>query len=194
MRLIVGLGNPGDKYQKNRHNIGFIVLDALADQNGFSPWREKFDGLIADGAINGQKIILLKPQTYMNLSGNAVQKTIQFYKIKPEEILVIHDELELPPGKMRIKQGGGHGGHNGLKDIDRHVGKNYHRMRLGIGRPPAGSHEDAVSNYVLSDFAKADQNDWLPKMIDGLVDHFDMVFDVPEKLMTKMALVMKGKA
>ncbi len=188
MRLIVGLGNPGDKYKLNRHNIGFLVLDALADNNHFSPWREKFDGQLSDGAVAGHKLIFLKPQTFMNLSGNAVQKAMQFYKIKPEEVLVVHDELELPPAKIRLKQGGGHGGHNGIRDIDKHIGKNYHRMRVGIGRPQDATHEDAVSNYVLSNFTKAEMNGWLPDVLGGILDNFDMALTSPEKFMTKMAL------
>ena len=154
MFLIVGLGNPGAEYQGTRHNVGFMVADALAEAYKFSSFKSKFDGLIAEGSIDGEKCLLLKPQTYMNLSGNSVIKAASFYKILPENIIVIHDDMDLQPGQMKSKLGGGAGGHNGLKSIDSHIGQNYNRIRLGVGHPQAGG--EAVVNHVLSRFSKGD--------------------------------------
>ena len=154
MFLIVGLGNPGAEYAKTRHNVGFMVADALADKYGFSPFRNKFDGLIAEGKIGTEKVYLLKPQTYMNLSGNSVVKAAAFYKILPQNIVVIHDDMDLPVGKLKAKIGGGAGGHNGLKSIDAAITPNYNRIRVGVGHPLGGG--DAVVNYVLGGFSKAD--------------------------------------
>ena len=155
MFLIVGLGNPGLKYENNRHNIGFKAVDEIAHRFSFSSWAEKFSGLMAKGEINGQKVILLKPLTYMNNSGNAVALTLNFFKIKPENMIVIHDELDLPPMKIRYKLGGGNGGHNGLKSIQQKIGTaEFNRLRVGIGHP--GS-KDKVSPYVLNDFAKSEK-------------------------------------
>lgn len=154
MKLLVGLGNPEQKYAKNRHNIGFMAVDDIADRHGFSPFKSQFQGLVSTGSIGGAKVLVLKPQTYMNCSGRSVGECAKFYKIPPEDIMVFHDELDLPLGKIRLKQAGGHGGHNGLRDIDPVIGKNYHRIRLGIGHP---GDKDRVSPYVLSDFAKSEQ-------------------------------------
>lgn len=154
MFLIVGLGNPGAEYAKTRHNVGFMVADALADKYGFSPFRSKFDGLIAEGKIGDEKVYLLKPQTYMNLSGNSVVKAATFYKILPQNIVVIHDDMDLPVGKLKAKIGGGAGGHNGLKSIDAAITPNYNRIRVGVGHPQGGG--EAVVNYVLGGFSKAD--------------------------------------
>ena len=154
MFLIVGLGNPGTEYQGTRHNAGFMAADALAEAYHFSSFKAKFDGLIAEGSIDGEKCLLLKPQTFMNLSGNSVIKAASFYKILPEQIIVIHDDMDLQPGQMKAKLGGGAGGHNGLKSIDSHIGANYNRIRLGVGHPQSGG--DAVVNHVLSRFSKAD--------------------------------------
>ena len=155
MFLIVGLGNPGKEYANTRHNAGFMAADALADAYGFGVFKEKFDGLIAEGKISGEKVYILKPQTYMNLSGNAVVKAAQFYKIPPQNIVVIHDDMDLPLGKMKAKQGGGAGGHNGLKSIDAAITPNYNRIRIGVGHP-AGRGEEVV-NHVLSGFNKAEK-------------------------------------
>ncbi len=154
MFLIVGLGNPGTEYAKTRHNVGFMVADALADKYGFSPFRNKFDGLIAEGKIGSEKVYLLKPQTYMNLSGNSVVKAAAFYKILPQNIVVIHDDMDLPVGKLKAKIGGGAGGHNGLKSIDAAVTPNYNRIRIGVGHPQGSG--EAVVNYVLGGFSKTD--------------------------------------
>jgi PTH1 family peptidyl-tRNA hydrolase len=166
MKLIVGLGNPGSDYAKNRHNIGFMALDAIVRRHGFSPWRQKFQGEICEGQIAGDKVLALKPQTYMNLSGNSVQAAAAFYQIAVGDIVVLHDELDLAPGRMKVKLGGGHAGHNGLRSIQAALGPDFRRVRLGIGHP---GHKDAVSNWVLGNFAKADQ-DWLVPLIDAIAD------------------------
>ena len=154
MFLIVGLGNPGIEYAGTRHNVGFLVADALAQAYNFSAFRDKFDGEIAEGKIGGERVYLLKPQTYMNLSGNAVVKAAHFYKILPENIVVIHDDLDLPVGKIKAKLGGGAGGHNGLKSIDAAISSNYNRIRIGVGHPKGGG--EVVVNYVLSRFGKSE--------------------------------------
>ncbi len=146
MKLLVGLGNPGSQYARTRHNIGFAAVDAIAEKYGFSAWSKKFKGLICEGEVAGEKILALKPQTFMNLSGESVGECIRFYKIEPQDVIVFHDELALPSGKMRMKQGGGNAGHNGLKSLDQHIGKDYHRVRIGIGHPGT---PDAVTGYVL---------------------------------------------
>lgn len=166
MKLFVGLGNPGAKYASNRHNIGFMAVDAIASGHGFGIWRSKFNAEISEGRLGDQKIILVKPQTFMNLSGQAVNDALQFFKLSPEDLFVFHDELDLAPGKLRFKVGGGHAGHNGLRSIHAHIGPDYARVRLGIGHP---GHKDRVSAYVLSDFAKADLN-WLDDMLRGISD------------------------
>ncbi|MCE5973013.1 aminoacyl-tRNA hydrolase [Sinirhodobacter sp. WL0062] len=166
MQLWVGLGNPGAKYAANRHNIGFMALDRIAADHGFGPWRKAFQGLVSEGRFGSARIILLKPETFMNLSGQSVRAAADFYKIPPEAITVFHDELDLAPGKIRLKSGGGHAGHNGLRSIHQHLGETYARVRLGIGHP---GHKDRVAPYVLSDFAKADQN-WLDDLLRGISD------------------------
>jgi len=166
MKLFVGLGNPGAKYAGNRHNIGFMALDRIADDHGFAPWRSKFQGLVAEGRLGSEKVLLLKPETFMNLSGQSVTAAMQFYKLGPADVTVFHDELDLAPGKCRVKQGGGHAGHNGLRSLHGHIGEGYARVRLGIGHP---GHKDRVAAYVLHDFAKADA-DWLDDLIRGISD------------------------
>jgi peptidyl-tRNA hydrolase, PTH1 family len=164
MKLLVGLGNPGAKYQNNRHNIGFMTIDRIAADHGFGPWKKAFQGLAAAGQIGEEKVILLKPETFMNLSGQSVQAALAFHKLKLADVTVFHDELDLAPGKMRLKQGGGHAGHNGLRSIHAHLGDAYGRVRLGIGHP---GHKDLVADYVLHDFGKADQ-DWLLPLLAGV--------------------------
>lgn len=164
MKLWVGLGNPGAKYAANRHNIGFMALDRIAADHGFGPWKARFQGQVSEGRFGSDRVILLKPDTFMNLSGQAVRAAADFYKIPVEDIIVFHDELDLAPGKMRVKTGGGHAGHNGLRSIHQHMGEAYARVRLGIGHP---GHKDRVAAYVLSDFFKADQ-DWLDDLMRGL--------------------------
>lgn len=166
MRLFVGLGNPGSRYAANRHNIGFMAVDRIAGDHGFSPWRSKFQGEIAEGRLGTEKVLLLKPATFMNLSGQAVGEAMRFHKLTPAEVVVFHDELDLAPGRVRLKSGGGHAGHNGLRSIHQHIGEAYERVRLGIGHP---GHKDRVAGYVLDDFAKAEQ-DWLDDVLRGVSD------------------------
>ena len=173
MHLLVGLGNPGASYAGNRHNIGFMAVDAIHARHGFSPWRSRFSADISEGRIGGRKIVLVKPATFMNLSGQAVGEIVRFYKLEPDNVTVVHDELDLDPGRTRIKVGGGHGGHNGLKSLDAHLGKTYRRIRLGIGHP---GHKDLVSGYVLKDFPKADEP-WVEAVCDELARSFDLVLD-----------------
>jgi len=166
MQLWVGLGNPGTKYAANRHNIGFMALDRIAADHGFGPWRKGYQGLVSEGRFGSERVILLKPETFMNLSGQSVRAAADFYKIPVEAITVFHDELDLAPGKCRVKSGGGHAGHNGLRSIHQHLGEAYARVRLGIGHP---GHKDRVAGYVLSDFAKAEA-DWLDDLMRGISD------------------------
>ncbi len=166
MKLFVGLGNPGAKYANNRHNIGFMALDSIASDHNFAPWRSKFQGKVSEGRLGREKVILLKPETFMNLSGQSVGEAMRFYKLEPGDVTVFHDELDLAPGKCRVKMGGGHAGHNGLRSIHQHIGENYQRVRLGIGHP---GHKDRVSAYVLHDFAKAD-GEWLDDLLRGISD------------------------
>lgn len=166
MKLIVGLGNPGAKYAANRHNIGFMALNRIAEDHGFSPWKARFQGLAAEGRLGDARVTLLKPQTFMNLSGQSVGEAMRYLKVTPSEVIVLHDELDLAPGKCRVKQGGGHAGHNGLRSIHQHIGADYHRVRLGIGHP---GHKDRVAGYVLSDFAKMD-GDWVDDLLRGISD------------------------
>ncbi len=167
MHMIVGLGNPGRDYAGNRHNIGAMAVDEIARRHGFSPFRSKFQGLIADGTVDGERVLLLKPETFMNRSGDSVAAAAKFYKLDTGDITVIYDELDLAPGKLRVKTGGGTGGHNGLRSIDPQIGPDYQRVRLGIGHP---GHKDLVSRWVLNDFAKADQ-DWLEPLLCAVADN-----------------------
>jgi PTH1 family peptidyl-tRNA hydrolase len=166
MQLWVGLGNPGAKYAGNRHNIGWMAVERIAGDHGFGPWRAKFQGALSEGRLGSDKVLLLKPETFMNLSGQSVGAAMRFFKLTPGDVTVFHDELDLAPGKVRVKTGGGHAGHNGLRSIHEHIGPDYARVRLGIGHP---GHKDRVSAYVLSDFAKADA-DWLDDVLRGVAD------------------------
>lgn len=161
MQLFVGLGNPGAKYARNRHNIGFMAVDAIAGEHGFGPWRTRFQAAVAEGRLGGEKVLLVKPQTFMNLSGQAVGEAMRYLKLPPEDIWVFHDELDLAPGKLRVKAAGGHAGHNGLRSLHQHVGAQYNRVRMGIGHP---GEKHLVSHYVLHDFAQADR-DWLDPLL-----------------------------
>ncbi len=166
MMIFAGLGNPGAKYAANRHNIGFMAVDRIAADHGFGPWRARFQGHVAEGRLGGEKVVLLKPATFMNLSGQSVGEAVRFYKLTPADVIVFHDELDLAPGKVRFKRGGGHAGHNGLRSIQSHIGAEFGRVRLGIGHP---GHKDAVAQYVLHDFARADQ-EWLDDLLRGISD------------------------
>ncbi|PHS75179.1 MAG: aminoacyl-tRNA hydrolase [Rhodospirillaceae bacterium] len=173
MFLVVGLGNPGEKYARNRHNIGFMAADEIVRRHSFSAYRSKFQGELAEGKIGTDKVLVLKPMTFMNESGRAVKELVTFYKIAPQDIIVLHDELDLVPGKLRIKRAGGHAGHNGLRSIHAHLGPDYARVRMGIGHP---GDKNKVSGYVLKDFSKADQ-DWLGPLVDAVADNIDCVID-----------------
>ncbi|KRW97980.1 aminoacyl-tRNA hydrolase [Paracoccus sp. MKU1] len=167
MKLIVGLGNPGAKYAANRHNVGFMAVDRIAGDHGFSPWRARFQGEIAEGRLGETRVTLLKPATFMNLSGQSVGEAMRYLKLAPQDVIVLHDELDLAPGKVRLKTGGGHAGHNGLRSLHQHIGEGYRRLRIGIGHP---GDKDRVAGYVLSDFAKAEQaglDDLLRGISDG---------------------------
>jgi peptidyl-tRNA hydrolase, PTH1 family len=190
MLLWVGLGNPEPAMLRQRHNIGFMAIDRIAERHGFSPWRQRFKGLVSEGSIGGQKILALKPLTYMNGSGESIQPAAAFYKLGPDAITVFHDELDLVPGKVRVKRGGGAAGHNGLRSTDRMLGTpDYWRVRLGIGHP--GSKE-RVTGHVLGDFSKADQ-DWLPDLLDAVSDAAPLLAGgKPEEFMTKVALLTEG--
>jgi PTH1 family peptidyl-tRNA hydrolase len=170
--LVVGLGNPGDKYKNNRHNIGFMAMDVIAADYGFSPFRSKFQGQISEGRIGDRKIVLLKPETFMNNSGQSVAAAAKFFKMEPENIIIFHDELDLLPGKARVRLGGGNAGHNGLKSIQAHLGSpSTWRVRIGIGHP---GDKNRVSGYVLSDFAKIDQ-DWVERLLPALSKNIDLL-------------------
>lgn len=166
MLLVTGLGNPGEKYASNRHNIGFMAVDSIADAHGFGPWKSKFQALVSEGRLGREKILLMKPQTFMNNSGQAVGEAMRFYKLGPESVLVFYDELDLAPGKCRIKKGGGTAGHNGIRSLHAHISDAYTRIRLGIGHP---GEKRLVSNHVLGNFAKADQK-WLDDLMRGIAD------------------------
>ena len=191
MIIIAGLGNPGAKYSENRHNIGFMAVDAIHSRYTFSTWSKKFKAEIAEGEIAGEKVLLMKPQTFMNLSGESVGEAMRFFKLQPSDIIAIHDELDLPAGKVRMKTGGGHGGHNGLKSLDAHCGKEYRRLRMGIGHP---GDKERVHGHVLGDFAETDRA-WLEPLLDALADNAAMLVKGEEsRLMNKLALATGGKA
>lgn len=166
MKLYVGLGNPGEKYARNRHNVGFMAVERIAARHGFPQWRRRFQGEITEGTIAGERVLLLKPATYMNDSGRSVGEAVRFLKLDLADVVVFHDELDLDPGRIRIKTGGGNAGHNGLRSISASIGNAYVRVRIGIGHPGT---KDAVTHYVLHDFAKADQ-EWLEPLLNGVAD------------------------
>ena len=185
MLIIAGLGNPGGKYAGNRHNIGFMAADEIVRRHSFGPWKTKHKAEISDGTLAGEKVLVVKPMTFMNESGQSIGEILRFYKEDISNLVVIYDELDLAPGKLRIKTGGGHGGHNGIKSIDAHCGKDYRRMRLGIGHP--GSREK-VTGHVLGDFAKADQ-EWLDLLLRSIADNADLLVGGKDaNFMNKVAL------
>lgn len=188
MLLLVGLGNPGPKYEKNRHNIGFMAVDEVVRRHSFGPYRARFQSLTAEGSLSGEKILAMKPTTFMNESGRAVGEAMRYFKLTPDDVVVIHDELDLAAGKIRVKQGGGLAGHNGLRSIDAHIGKAFHRVRVGIGHP---GDKNRVHGYVLSDFAKAEM-----PMFEKLVDAMAVSAEALgareyDAFMTKVALILK---
>ncbi|MCU0831360.1 MAG: aminoacyl-tRNA hydrolase [Rhizobiaceae bacterium] len=188
MLLIVGLGNPGAQYKHNRHNVGFMAVDAIARLNGFSNWSRKFQGEVAEGRLGDTRVLLLKPQTYMNLSGQSAQAAAQFHKIPLENIIVLYDELDLAPGRLRVKNGGGSGGHNGIKSLDAHLGPGYRRVRIGIGHP---GDRALVHNYVLGDFAKADA-DWLTPLLDAVAANAALMVEGDGSLFLNKVAVATG--
>jgi len=185
MRLIVGLGNPGARYARNRHNIGFTTLDAITRRHGAPAFRSRFKGELAEATIAGERRLLLKPQTFMNASGESVLAAMSFYKIVPGDIVVIHDELDLRPGKVRVKRGGGAAGHNGLRSIDQMIGADYWRVRIGIGHPGI---KELVHPYVLQNFASEEIEDWVEKLVDVIADTFPLLLDgSPQAFMSEVA-------
>lgn len=164
MKLLVGLGNPGQKYERNRHNVGFMAVDRIAEEFSFAPFRNRFKGLVSEGRIGTERVLILKPQTYMNESGQSVGEAARFLKIDEADVIVLYDEIDLAPGKLKAKVGGGNAGHNGLRSISAHLGNDYVRIRIGVGHP---GRKDLVANYVLHDFAKADY-DWLDPLLEAI--------------------------
>jgi PTH1 family peptidyl-tRNA hydrolase len=186
--LLVGLGNPGPKYERNRHNLGYMAVDEIVRRHSFSPYRARFQSLVAEGSLGGEKVLAMKPTTFMNESGRAVGEAMRFYKLDSGDVLVMHDELDLVAGKIRIKQGGGHAGHNGLRSVDAHIGKEYHRLRLGIGHP---GDKDRVHGYVLSDFAKAERP-LFEKLVDAMAESADKLGDKSfDAFMTNVSRILK---
>jgi PTH1 family peptidyl-tRNA hydrolase len=190
MRLLVGLGNPGPEYARNRHNIGFRVVDAIARRHGIAPWRRRFQGVAAEGPLAGERVLLLLPGTYMNESGLAVAEAAHFYKLDAGDIVVFHDEIDLPPAKVRVKTGGGIAGHNGLRSISSHIGNEYRRVRIGVGHP---GQKDLVYNYVLGDFAKAERP-WVEALCDIMADNAVMIAKGEDAgFQNKVHLAMQAK-
>ena len=191
MLLFVGLGNPGARYAGNRHNIGFMVVDAIAKRHGITPWRRRFQGVAADGPIGSERVQLLLPGTFMNDSGRAVAEAAHFYKLGISEIVVFHDELDLPPAKVRVKVGGGVAGHNGLRSVSAHIGNEYKRVRIGIGHP---GDKDLVQPYVLSDFARTDRP-WVEALCGIIADNAELLArgqDASFQNKVHLAMVAKG--
>jgi len=193
MLLVAGLGNPGSQYAYNRHNIGFMAVDDVAERHGFGPFRAKFQALVADGRLGGSKALLVKPTTYMNESGRAIGEAVRFYKLAPEQVVVLYDEIALEPGKVRMKKGGGAAGHNGIRSIDRHIGTEYWRIRLGVGHP---GDKDRVKGWVLQDFGRADEA-WLDPLLEAVADALPLAVAadgsvVPDRFLSRVALLTAG--
>jgi PTH1 family peptidyl-tRNA hydrolase len=190
MRLFVGLGNPGTKHAHNRHNIGFMAVGEIARRHGFAPWRRRFQGETSEGTLDGERVVLLRPATFMNESGRAVQEAANFFKLGESEIIVFQDELELPPGKVRVKVGGGIAGHNGLRSISAHIGNEYRRVRLGIGHPGV---KELVHSHVLSDFAKSDRP-WVEALCEAVADNAGLLVARRDStFQNKVHLAMQAK-
>ena len=191
MLLLVGLGNPGARYVGNRHNIGFLAVQEIAKRHGIGPWRRRFAGVACEGPLGGVRTLLLLPGTFMNESGRAVAEAAHFYKLLPPDITVVHDDIDLPPGKVRVKTGGGIAGHNGLRSISEHIGNDYRRVRIGVGHP---GDKDMVQHYVLSDFAKSDR-DWVEALIAIIGDNAELIArgqDASFQNKVHLAMVAKG--
>ena len=187
MQLLVGLGNPGPRYAGNRHNIGYMAVDEIVRRHGFGPWRSRFRGQMSEGRMAGVKLLVLKPETYMNESGRSVGEVLRFYKLAPEAVVVFHDEIDLRFGKVKVKRGGGPGGHNGLRSLDAHIGPDYRRVRLGIGHP---GHKDLVHPHVLKDFSK-DEAKTVDKLIDAVAAELPKLLAGDEgAFMSRVAFLM----
>lgn len=187
MKIIVGLGNPDKKYEDTRHNIGFITADAIHDAYNFPVYKDKFNGLLSKGKINGEDVIILKPQTYMNLSGQSVGECARFYKVKPEDIIAFHDDLDLPFAKIKVKIGGGHGGHNGLKSLDAHIGNKFKRVKIGIHRPDS---KEKVVDYVLKEFSKDEKTAIKNKLTPNMSRYIGLLLeDNDSEFMNKLHLL-----
>jgi peptidyl-tRNA hydrolase, PTH1 family len=185
MRLVVGLGNPGSRYARNRHNVGFMAVDAIARRHRFPAFRNRFKGELAEAPIGNERRLLLKPQTFMNASGEAVAAAARFFKIDPENIVVIHDEIDLRPGKLRVKRGGGNAGHNGLRSIDPLIGSDYWRVRIGVGHPGI---KELVQPYVLQNFAVDEISDWVEPLLDAVAEHIPLLLSgAPDAFMSEVA-------
>jgi len=191
MLLLVGLGNPGARHVGNRHNVGFLAVQEIAKRHGLGPWRRRFQGVACEGPLGGVRTLLLLPGTYMNESGRAVAEAAHFYKLSPADIAVFHDEIDLPPGKVRVKIGGGIAGHNGLRSISEHIGNDYRRVRIGVGHP---GDKDLVQHYVLSDFAKTDRG-WVDALIAIIGENAELIArgqDASFQNKVHLAMVAKG--
>ncbi len=187
MLLLVGLGNPGPNYAGNRHNIGFMAVDEIVRRHGFGPYKARFRSLVAEGRLAGDKVLVLKPTTYMNESGAAVGEALRFYKLPAENVIVLYDEIDLTPGKVRVKQGGGAGGHNGIRSIDSHIGKDYWRVRIGVGHP---GEKDLVERYVLSDFRK-EERPLFEKVVDAVAEAVPLLLEGEDgRFMNKVATIV----
>ncbi|TIL32355.1 aminoacyl-tRNA hydrolase [Mesorhizobium sp.] len=190
MLLFAGLGNPGAKYANHRHNVGFMAADAIARRHSFSLWSKKFQGLIAEGTLAGEKIILIKPQTFMNLSGQSVGEALRFYKLDASALTVLYDEIDLAAGKVRVKVGGGSGGHNGIRSLEQHVGKDFRRVRIGVGHPGV---KEMVHGHVLGDFAKSDR-EWLDVLLDTIADAAGLLAKGDDNsFMNRVTLALRDK-
>jgi PTH1 family peptidyl-tRNA hydrolase len=190
MRLFVGLGNPGTRYAANRHNIGFMAIDAIASRHGIGPWRRRFQAVTAEGSLASERVMLLKPETFMNESGLAVAEAAKFFKIPPGKVTVFHDEVDLPPGKVRVKTGGSDAGHNGLRSISAHLGSDYRRVRMGIGHPRI---KDMVYIHVLGDFAKSDR-EWVEALCTAIADNAELLVRGEDaSFQNKIHLAMEAK-
>ena len=188
MKLFVGLGNPGREYAKHRHNIGFMAVDRIADDHGFAPWRAKFHGEMTEGRLGDEKVLLLKPATFMNESGRSVAEAMRFYKLEPDALTVFHDELDLAPFKVKVRMGGGLAGHNGLRSINQHLGPDFRRVRIGIGHP---GHKDRVTGHVLGNFAKSEMDD-LADMLGAMASEASWLAEGDEaRFMNDVALRMQ---
>jgi PTH1 family peptidyl-tRNA hydrolase len=191
MLVFAGLGNPGERHANNRHNVGFMAADAIHRRHSFAPWSKKFRALVAEGRLGDERVLLIKPQTWMNDSGQAVGEALRFYKLEPADLTVFYDEIDLAPGKVRIKKGGGAGGHNGIRSLDGHIGQDYRRVRIGVGHPGV---KEMVMPHVLGDFAKADR-EWLDPLIEALADNAELLAKGDDNgFMNKISLAVPGAA